>query len=84
MPNDGSKSFQLNLHFKESCDGEIDKQKQFIQIVNSFVGAEIDSLEHKANNLLHIISNFFIDNYDHPIYESGIQLIDMVYLQRPL
>lgn len=27
----------------------------------------------------HIISNFFIDNYDHPIYESGIQLVDMVY-----
>ena len=32
----------------------------------------------------HIISNFFIDNYDRPIYESGIQLVDMVYLQRPL
>ena len=32
----------------------------------------------------HIISNFFIDNYDHPTYESGIQLVDMVYLQRPL
>ena len=32
----------------------------------------------------HIISNFFIDNYDHPIYESGIQLVDMVYLQRSL
>ena len=32
----------------------------------------------------HIISNFFTDNYDHPIYESGIQLVDMVYLQRPL
>ena len=32
----------------------------------------------------HIISNFFIDNYDHPIYESGIQLVDMVYLQRTL
>ena len=29
----------------------------------------------------HIISNFFIDNYDHPIYESGIQLVDMVYTQ---
>ena len=27
----------------------------------------------------HIISNFFTDNYDHPIYESGIQLVDMVY-----
>ena len=32
----------------------------------------------------HSISNFFTDNYDHPIYESGIQLVDMVYLQRPL
>ena len=32
----------------------------------------------------HIISNFFIDNYDRPIYVSGIQLVDMVYLQRPL
>ena len=32
----------------------------------------------------HIISNFFTDNYDHPIYESGIQLVDMVYLQRSL
>lgn len=58
MPNDGSKSFQSNLHFKESCDGEIDKQKQFIQIVNSFAGAEIDSLEHKANNLLHDLHDF--------------------------
>ena len=32
----------------------------------------------------HIIPGFFTDNYDHPIYESGIQLVDMVYLQRPL
>ena len=32
----------------------------------------------------HSIPNFFTDNYDHPIYESGIQLVDMVYLQRPL
>ena len=31
-----------------------------------------------------IIPNFFIDNYDHPIFEGGIQLVDMVYLQRPL
>ena len=32
----------------------------------------------------HIIPNFFTDHYDHQIYESGIQLVDMVYLQRPL
>jgi len=30
----------------------------------------------------HIIPNFFTDNYDHPIYEGGVQLVDMVYLQR--
>lgn len=32
----------------------------------------------------HSIPNFFIDNYDHPIFECGVQLIDMVYLQRKL
>lgn len=31
----------------------------------------------------HIIPNFFTDNYDHEIYECGVQLVDMVYLQRP-
>lgn len=32
----------------------------------------------------HIIKNFFVDHYDHPIVECGIQLIDMVYLQRKI
>lgn len=32
----------------------------------------------------HTIPNFFTDNYDHPIYESGIQLVDMVYLMMEL
>lgn len=32
----------------------------------------------------HRIKNFFIDNYDHPIYECGMQLVDMVYLKRSL
>ena len=32
----------------------------------------------------HNIPNFFTDNYDHPIYECGVRLIDMVYLQRCL
>ena len=29
----------------------------------------------------HIVKNFFTDNYDHPIYECGRQLVDMVYLK---
>ena len=30
----------------------------------------------------HRLKNFFTDNYDHPIFEEGIQLVGMVYLSR--
>lgn len=30
----------------------------------------------------HVIQNFFIDHYDHPIFENGVQLKDMIYLQK--
>lgn len=30
------------------------------------------------------IKNFFIENYDHPIFECGKQLIDMVYFEKTL
>ena len=32
----------------------------------------------------HTVPNFFTDNYDHPIIEDGVQLVDMVYLRRLL
>lgn len=32
----------------------------------------------------HVAKGFFTDNYDHPIYECGIQLVDMVYLRKRL
>ena len=32
----------------------------------------------------HSIQNFFTDNYDHPIYEAGIQLVDMIYLRKKI
>ena len=32
----------------------------------------------------HLVKNFFTDHYDHPIYECGAQLVDMVYLQSEL
>ena len=32
----------------------------------------------------HIIPNFFTDNYANPIYENGVQLVDMVCLERAL
>ena len=32
----------------------------------------------------HIIPNFFTDNYDHPIFECDVRLVDMVIFQRNL
>lgn len=32
----------------------------------------------------HRVENFFVNHYDHPIFEGGVQLIDMVYLRREL
>lgn len=32
----------------------------------------------------HVVENFFVDNYDHPMYEDGHKLVDMVYLKKRL
>lgn len=32
----------------------------------------------------HIAANFFVDNYKEPIYEDGMQLVDMIYLKKHL
>ena len=40
--------------------------------------------EHFGFEFSHRVENFFTDNYDHPIFEDGIQLSDMVYLKKHL
>ncbi len=40
--------------------------------------------EHCGFQQTHVIPNFFIDNYNHKIFESGKQLCDMIYLQKKL
>ena len=35
-------------------------------------------------HISHRIKNFFTDNYTHPMFEEGIQLVDMVYLEKIL
>lgn len=37
--------------------------------------------KHCGFTYSHRIPNFFTDNYNHPMYEDGKQLIDMVYLK---
>lgn len=32
----------------------------------------------------HTVKNFFTDNYDHPIFEAGVQLKDMIYFEKKL
>lgn len=32
----------------------------------------------------HSVKNFFTNNYDHPIYECGTLLVDMIYLRRKI
>lgn len=32
----------------------------------------------------HVVRNFFVDHYRHPIYEGGKQLVDMVYFRKKL
>jgi len=40
--------------------------------------------ENNGFQLSHRIQNFFTDNYDHPMFEDGVQLVDMVYLKKEL
>ena len=40
--------------------------------------------ESNGFSISHRIENFFTDNYDHPMFEDGVQLVDMVYLKKTL
>ncbi len=40
--------------------------------------------ENCGFEISHRIKDFFTDNYDHPIFEREIQLIDMIYLKKTL
>ena len=41
-----------------------------------------DEQEDMIDKYLDRVENFFVDNYDHLMFEDGIQLVDMVYLKR--
>ncbi len=40
--------------------------------------------EKNGFSISHRIKNFFTDNVDHPMFDGDIQLVDMVYLSKPL
>jgi GNAT superfamily N-acetyltransferase len=40
--------------------------------------------ERNGFKISHRVKNFFVDNYDHVMIDSGIQLVDMIYLSKEL
>ncbi len=40
--------------------------------------------QHCGFERSHRIKNFFTDHYDYPIFEEGVQLVDMIYLKKDL
>ena len=59
-------------------------QYAFLQVGTGDSPLTIPFYEKCGFQRTHIVKNFFLDNYDHQIYECGVRLVDMVYLQRKL
>ena len=59
-------------------------QYQLLQVGTGDSPSTIPFYESCGFRRHHLVKNFFVDHYDHPIYECGVQLVDMVYLQREL
>lgn len=57
---------------------------EFLQVGTGDSPATVPFYEKCGFSYSHRIPGFFTDNYDHPIYEGGVRLVDMVCLRRPL
>lgn len=60
------------------------KEYSILQVVTGDSPLTIPFYEKCGFARSHKISNSFTDNYNTPIYEGGVKLIDMIYLQRRL
>ena len=80
-------NYQRKGYGKKLIDFLVEKyseQYAFLQVGTGDSPLTIPFYEKCGFQRTHIVKNFFLDNYDHPIYECGVQLVDMVYLQRKL
>ena len=59
-------------------------QYQVLQVGTGDSPSTIPFYESCGFRRHHLVKNFFVDHYDHPIFVCGVQLVDMVYLQRDL
>ena len=80
-------NYQRKGYGKKLIDFLVEKyseQYAFLQVGTGDSPLTIPFYEKCGFQRTHIVKNFFLDNYDHPIYECGVRLVDMVYLQRKL
>lgn len=79
--------YQKKGYGKAMIDFLIQKYKDRYQILQAGTGDSpltIPFYEKCGFVRSHCIKNFFLNHYNHPIYECGVQLTDMVYLQRKI
>ncbi len=59
-------------------------QYRFLQVGTGDSPLTIPFYEACGFTRSHTVKNFFTENYDHPIYECGVRLTDMIYLRLEL
>lgn len=59
-------------------------QYKILQVGTGDSPLTIPFYESRGFERSHVVKGFFTDNYDHPIFEGGKQLADMVYLRKRL
>lgn len=57
---------------------------RIMQVGTGADSANVAFYEKCGFTVSHTIKNFFTDHYDHPIFEDGKPITDMVYLQKEL
>lgn len=82
-----SSKFQKQGYGKKLIEFITEKYSENFSVIQAGTGDSpltIPFYEKCGFRKSHIVKNFFIDNYKNPIYEEGVQLIDMIYLQKNL
>lgn len=82
-----SSKFQKQGYGKKLIEFITEKYSENFSVIQAGTGDSpltISFYEKCGFRKSHIVKNFFIDNYKNPIYEEGVQLIDMIYLQKNL
>ena len=60
------------------------KRFRILQVGTGDSPATIPFYEKCGFRRSHVVRNFFTEHYDHPIYEGGKRLVDIVYLKMEL